>query len=630
MLLEGMQLGRYRLIRLLGSGGMGEVYLGEDSRIHRQIAIKVIKAETSASAYPGTEATKDAARLFEREVKAISALDHPHILPLFDYGEEKIGETVFTYMVMPYRENDSLATWLKLEEKASLLSTEDIVYMVRQAASALQYAHDRGIIHQDVKPSNFLIRKNLDAPNRPDLLLADFGVAKISSTTSSISHSIRGTPTYMAPEQWNGDPVPATDQYALAVMTYELLTGKPPFQGPPMRMMYFHSFTQPEPPGTYNPRLSRAIDEVLLKALAKQPGERFSSILEFANALYQAVSGQSVGNVDDVMNVSTFIKPLYSDQEMVPTTLAVDPGRTASISEEGIQKGTAISFPQISNRAVASHHNFSTGRVIIFVALALLVTLTSAGLFTYINKQNASSNTNTPATTQTMNAAQQAIAAATNTASTKATRLAREQANATATFQAQNADPYPPKTGRLALFDSLQSNNEGYAWDEHPTFFGSCVFISGAYHAKSVQDGAYHYCAARQTDFSNYAYEVKMIILSGNCGGIIFRADFSNFKYYYFSICQDGSYNFLLFAGQNNAQVIRQHVSNSAISRGLGGANLVAVVANGSILSLYVNNQQIDSLTDPTYSQGQIGVLAENDTSNPTEVVFSNARVWTL
>lgn len=287
MPLEGLQLGHYRLLRLVGSGGMGEVYLAEDPRIHRQVAIKVIRTEISA--HPGTAGVEDAARLFQREAKAIAMLDHPHILPLYDYGEQEANGAQFTYLVMPYRPEGSLTNWLRQHSSASLPSSTDVVHFILQAASALQYAHDRQIIHQDVKPSNFLIRNNTEMPARPDLLLTDFGVAKLSTATSSVSHSIRGTPTYMAPEQWSGDPVPATDQYALAVMTYELLVGRPPFQGPPMRMMYLHTNTQAQPPSTLNPQLPSDVDLVLLHALAKEPQARFHSITAFANAFRQSL-----------------------------------------------------------------------------------------------------------------------------------------------------------------------------------------------------------------------------------------------------------------------------------------------------------------------------------------------------
>jgi len=216
MALEGVQLGHYRLVRLIGSGGMGEVYFAEDSRIARKVAIKVVRNE--ADPYPNAAATKEATRLFEREMKAIATLDHPNILPLIDFGEETVNKATLTYMVMPFRSEGSLVDWLQKQGNGEILSPHDVNYIVRQAADALQHAHNRNLMHLDVKPSNFLIRRRDDHPGLPDVLLADFGIAKFNSATATASQSIRGTPAYMAPEQWAGSPVAATDQYALAVM----------------------------------------------------------------------------------------------------------------------------------------------------------------------------------------------------------------------------------------------------------------------------------------------------------------------------------------------------------------------------------------------------------------------------
>src|SRR3989449_8826904 len=287
MALEGMQLGRYRLLRLIGRGAMGEVYLAEDAGINRQVAIKVIQAETAG--YPNAKAMQEAARLFQREMKIIAALDHLHILPLFDYGEVNVKKTTLTYMVMPFLKEGSLADWLQERASAEPLSEQDVAYLLEQAADALQHAHDLQIIHQDIKPSNFLIRSRKEHPNRPDLLLADFGIAKLFTATATASQTVRGTPAYMAPEQWDGMPVPATDQYALAVMAYLLLTGQLPFQGGPGQIMRQHFAMQPPAPSSLNPRLSAAIDAVILRVLAKKPEDRFPSISTFAQAFQQAV-----------------------------------------------------------------------------------------------------------------------------------------------------------------------------------------------------------------------------------------------------------------------------------------------------------------------------------------------------
>jgi serine/threonine protein kinase len=286
MALEELQNGRYRHLRLLGSGGMGEVYLMNDTRVSRQVAIKVIRSESAG--YPGSDASKDATRLFQREARAIAALEHPNILPLYDFGEEIHSDITMSYMVMPFCPDGSLASWLRQDDGAIKLSPQDIAHLVEQAADALQYAHDHQVIHLDVKPPNFLLRSNRKNPNRPVLLLADFGIARSSATAANSSRTIRGTPTSMAPEQWSSTPVAATDQYALAVMVYELLAGRPPFVGGMEQLMYQHFNAQPLPPSTFNPQVPRSIDEVMLRALAKKPEERFPSISDFASAFEQA------------------------------------------------------------------------------------------------------------------------------------------------------------------------------------------------------------------------------------------------------------------------------------------------------------------------------------------------------
>ncbi len=286
MPLEALQNGRYHILRTLGSGSMGEVYLVDDIRINRQVAIKVIRTE--GMLYPDTDPNRDAARLFEREAKSIARLNHPNILPLYDFGEEVVNGVPLTYMVMPYCPDGSLAGWLQQRGPTPKLALPEVAHFVRQAGDALQHAHDNQIIHQDVKPQNFLLRSNKSV-GLPDLLLADFGIAKLAAGTSGASQAIRGTPIYMAPEQWEGNPLPASDQYALAIMAYLLLTGRTPFEGGPGQMMYQHFSVAPQPPSKFNPAINANVDMVILRALAKNPRERFPSVSAFNNAFQQAV-----------------------------------------------------------------------------------------------------------------------------------------------------------------------------------------------------------------------------------------------------------------------------------------------------------------------------------------------------
>jgi serine/threonine protein kinase len=348
MALEKLQNGRYHLLRLVGKGGMGEVYLMQDERVNRQVAIKIIRSENTP--YPEEDTALNAARLFQREAKAIAALEHPNILPLYDFGEEVSEDTTLSYMVMPFCVDGSLANWLRARSPA-LLAPQDVAYFVAQAADALQYAHDSGVIHLDVKPPNFLLRSNRKHPNRPTILLADFGVARSSATLSSSSHTIRGTPIAMAPEQWSSTPVTATDQYALAVMAYEMLAGRPPFVGSMEQLMYKHFTVAPPAPSTFNPQLSASVDAVILRALAKKPEDRFPSIILFADAFEQAIMDptarpatifQQVG--DDLR--ATFAISKQEAESGISRMITLPGGQHVEVTvPAGAQQGQVIRVP---------------------------------------------------------------------------------------------------------------------------------------------------------------------------------------------------------------------------------------------------------------------------------------------
>ncbi len=629
MSLEGLNIGRYHLLQLLGSGGMGEVYLGNDVPVNRQVAIKVIRAEVAP--YPDIESTKEAARLFQREVKAIAGLDHPNILPLYDYGEELVQGVNTTYMVMPYRAEGTLTAWLQKRANIGLLSPADVAHIVSQAASALQYAHEHNIVHQDIKPSNFLIRGNDENPQQPYLQLSDFGVAKISSATSSVSQSIRGTPAYMAPEQWSGNAVPATDQYALAVMAYELLTGHLPFQGGLGQMMYQHMHTKPQPPSTYSSHIPAELDEVLLLALEKEPEKRFLTVAAFAKGFQQAIQTMESATLNPVSpnRLNTYeqtiastpyhqmqggeqgsLAPLYH-QEQQPIYAPPPPMYEFARGSNAAQPAYA---PHVATRKPS---RLPIGLTMGMVVLALLIIVGGGFYFARANSGNGG-NTPTPVVALTQ-------PASTGTPTSTATSVP------TATPTTGSTNPYT-STGTLVLNDPLANNSQSHVWLEGKNSLGaSCYFSNGAYYSAQPNAGYFHSCMGQATNFANFVLEVQITLISGDYEGIVFRVNPANpNQYYYFSIDQKGNYVLRRSMDTNfNDTVVIDQGTSPTILLGQNQTNVVAVVANFGNIDLYVNHQKIASVSDNILSHGQIGFFVGNDGTNAV-AMFSYAKVWQL
>src|SRR5947208_7579143 len=262
----GQQLGNYRLSRLIGHGGFAEVYLGEHIHLNTQAAIKVLQIRLTGSNLEE----------FRNEARTIASLVHPYIVRVLDFGVED----GIPLLVMDYAPNGTLRQRHPRGVPPPPLS---IVPYVEQAAAALQYAHDRRLIHRDVKPENMLVGRN------EDVLLSDFGLVMIAQSTSSqTTKEMAGTLPYMAPEQINGKPRPASDQYALGILIYEWLSGERPFQGSFVEIATQHLLAPPPPLREKVPGIAPALEQVVLKALAKDPHQRFANMQEFASAFEQA------------------------------------------------------------------------------------------------------------------------------------------------------------------------------------------------------------------------------------------------------------------------------------------------------------------------------------------------------
>jgi serine/threonine protein kinase len=266
----GEQLGHYRVLRLLGRGGFAHVYLGEHLYLNSLAALKVLH----------TQFSEEEAAAFLREAQTLMHLSHPHIIRVLDFAVE--NGTPF--LVMEYAPHGTLR---QRHPKGTRLPPNTIVPYVRQVASALQYAHDRQFVHRDVKPENMLLGE------RFEVLLADFGLTMLTPDTNSertqaMNESLTGTVPYLAPEQLQGHPRLASDQYTLGIVVYEWLCGTHPFSGSPLEIFMQHQATPSPPLRAYVPDLSADIEAVVLRALEKEPGRRFAPIADFATAFQQA------------------------------------------------------------------------------------------------------------------------------------------------------------------------------------------------------------------------------------------------------------------------------------------------------------------------------------------------------
>ena len=653
--LTGQRFGNYRLIRLLGQGGFADTYLGEQVYIGTHAAIKIVQ----------TQLAQDDQGAFFQEARTIAKLRHPNIVRLLEFGVESSRN--IPYLVMDYAPNGTLR---QRHSRGEVLPVFHVVSYVKQVAAALQYAHEQKVIHRDIKPENMLVGAG------SEILLGDFGIAVVESSRVQTQSAIAGTMNYMAPEQIRGKPIPASDQYALAVVAYEWLSGGPPFTGSYAEMAIQHEHNAPLSLRERVATIPVEVEQVVLAALAKDPQRRFKDVQTFAYALEQASNmGSSPSRnpslADLQMDIPTargaYVPPLQgysgsspvsagqtipsaygpppvlepsssSGSTPVPPPYSPDPGNPYTppppIHESFEPRPTPQLTPPLNtppHSPVQEPYALPHG--------------SSAALPPPPGQVQSTSSTSSGSSQRwrpsvrlmiLLGAVVLLILASSLIAYTTlhpgppgTTPTNNRQATVTARAQAI----YTHATSGTPIISDPLSGGDNFGWSHYRDNTGYCDFLDGVYHARALI-GYFAPCIATATNFADFAEQVEVTIISGNYGGILFRNDSTaNNNAYYFWIHTDGSYDFVketLNAQQTYDATSLAGGNSPAIHRGINQPNLVTVVALGDSFYFYVNKQYVTTATDDSYKAGSIGVSTNSTDTSGSEASFRNLQVWQL
>lgn len=366
---EGEQIGQYQIISQLGQGGMATVYKAYHAQLDRYVAIKVM--------HQTIQADETFVARFRREAQIVANLTHPHIVPVYDFSEHN-GQP---YLVMKYIEGVTL----KQRMTKTAMSLDDVLYVMRAVGSALTYAHSKGVLHRDVKPSNIVIDKD----NVP--YLTDFGLARIAQAGESTlsADMLLGTPNYMSPEQASGKKNldGRTDIYSLGIVLYELLVGQVPFSGDtPYSVIHDHIYTPLPSPSKINPEIPLSVEAVLLKATAKKPEERYDVADEMIRDLQDAIDEANLTELNP-NRASIASQSLALFREELGETLSLGTEAPSPISTTAPKtKTNASTAPMLSAgyKTATLYESQTSGRlwmiggcagflVVFFISLAVLL-----------------------------------------------------------------------------------------------------------------------------------------------------------------------------------------------------------------------------------------------------------------
>ena len=671
--LEGKTLNRYELRRLVGRGGMADVYMAYDPLREREVAVKVFKREE-----------EQMLRRFIREAQLMESLHNPHLVPIYDSGVGLVNDTPWYYIVMPFMQGGTLRARIR----RSPLSLTSICLDLGDIANALDYIHSKGIIHRDIKASNVL----LDAEGH--CYLSDFGIARVNTDATQLTSTgnVLGTVDYVAPELFevNHKADAGSDLYSLGVLLFEMVTGQLPFHAEnQIALVTMHMNAQPPVPSSITPQATSPVDHVILRALAKKPGQRYSSATALSDAFCNAVASGTdkpggiweqkdaivpplvpyQGNpVISGSDLPTLIQSPTGQSEhdgpMVLPPVTGQPRRSMQTPVVPLQASpvppVTPSPPVISPRPQPPRDR--RGRIVTIMALvALLLVLvpvvvvaitthpgsgggttgatgTSTPTQSSISSVTATTQaTPTPSPTPNATATAQEQAAATATAQVQATASAIAAVTATARAQASaTAGVIATATGGTpsyadALTNPFISKTQLAQWDGVNGGDSQCVFHSDGYHVKqNVSSNNLHACHEAAYQYGNATIIADVTILKGHSGGMFLRfssGTFGTYNGYLFEIDSKGNYKLSLFAGQ----IIQDWTSSSALKTGYNVTNTLAVIMKDSTFALYANGAYLTTLTDSSnaFASGDVAFFASAANAD-TEVVFSNLGVYPL
>ena len=566
----GQMLGLYRIISQIGKGGMATVYKAYQASIDRYVAIKVLPSQLAES--------KEFATRFHQEARIIASLEHPHILPVFDYGESD----GVTYFVMRYLDAGTLKDRMV---EGRPLPLNEIDKLFTQLADALSYAHSRGIVHRDLKPANALI------DSRGNVFLTDFGIAKLLESASprlTQTDAIMGTPAYISPEQAQAQPVDQrSDIYSLGIILYEMVTGSVPFVAEtPLAVLFKHISDPLPPPSSVKPDIPPAIEQVILKALAKDPEDRFATSAEFLAAWKHALETK-----DTV--------------QQTPLAVTVPPSPPGS--------GAPIQHKPGSTTKVASKSRMpAMGIIGCLVAACALFSLAGLAILASNWRGLSSSGTSTVVSQPTQ------------------------------TLVSNPPTNVPPPTATAALINpsntlleddfSARSSNWGTLTDAD----SSIEYEGDALHVLIYKENYVVWSTPNDTDYEKVHIEVT--VNSDNTDpttafGILCMQQTEDWSFYYFVITPAGEYAIAkattgesdVFLTNNDQWGESDLIPTRAASYRIG-----ADCGQGR-LALYVNGQQIDSASDSTYTTGHVGLFTwSGEKVNSADVTFDDFLVTSL